>query len=79
MTICAHRSDVFTHRGEALDAVPDVHTGVEPAEPDPAQALVDAFGYETDLDARFEDIFAAAVAGGAIRAAGEPDRAFALT
>jgi hypothetical protein len=79
MTIWASRSEVFMHSDAALEAIRDVLTGVEPAEPDPAQAVVDAFGDETDLDARFEDIFAAAVAEGAMRAASEPDRAFGLT
>lgn len=79
MTIWASRTEVFMHGDAALDAVRDVLTGVEPAEPDPAQAVVDAFGDETDLDARFEDIFAAAVAEGAMRAASERDRAFGLT
>ncbi|NNU97810.1 hypothetical protein ES017_15015 [Anoxybacillus sp. EFIL] len=79
MTIWASRSEVFMHSDAALEAIRDVLTGVEPAEPDPAQAVVDAFGDETDIDARFEDIFAAAVAEGAVRAAGDPDRAFGLT
>lgn len=58
----AKPEEVHLHGDAALEAVRDVMDGTEAATPDAATAVRDHFGDATDLDAKFEDIFAAAVA-----------------
>lgn len=58
----ASRDEVFTRGDAALEAVRDIFNGVEDAIPDPATAVQDHFGDATEIDGKFADIFAAAIA-----------------
>lgn len=71
-TTWATAAEVHMHSDAALEAVRDVLDGTEPATPDASTAVRDHFADATDLDARFEDIFAAAVAETTAEATAQP-------
>lgn len=60
------------HGDAALEAIRDVLNGNETPAPSAAQAVRDHFADATELDGRFEDIFAAAVAEASATATAQP-------
>lgn len=72
MATWATQEEVYMHGDAALEAVRDVIDGTEEPLPTAAQAVRDHFGDATDLDATFEDIFAAAIAENGAKTAARP-------